>query len=239
MTHSKILAALGLSVAVLSTPALAQDPLSFRVAPQFDAGAPEATDTSAFRSAALRSDAVSIESSRIALERSRNPRVRAYANNVLVERKATTDALLPEGTSLTAGGTVVSDSQPFETRFDNPVGVVLAPVTISAGIAQRIVGGVLGGVGIVDNSPTEPGRRVAIGAEGQARIDRLKSAPTARDFDRTYVSQQARSDARTLGLYEAYSRNGDNAQGREFANQALPYIAGEHAHSANLADRVN
>ncbi len=239
MTHSKILAALGLSVAVLSTPALAQDPLSFRVSPQFDANAPEATDTSAFRSAALRSDAVSIESSRIALERSRNPRVRAYANNVLVERKATTQALLPEGTSLTAGGTVVSDTQPFETRLDNPVGVVLAPVTISAGIAQRIVGGVLGGVGLVDNSPAEPGRRVAIGAEGQARIDRLKSAPTSRDFDRTYVSQQARSDARTLGLYAAYSRNGDSAQGREFANQALPYIAGEHAHSADLADRVN
>lgn len=239
MTHSKILAALGLSVAMLSTPALAQDPLSFRVAPQFDGSAPEATDTSAFRSAALRSDAVSIESSRIALERSRNPRVRAYANHVLVERKATTDALLPEGTSLTAGGTVISDAQPFETRFDNPVGVILSPVTISAGIAQKIVGGVLGGVGIVDNSPSEPGRRVAIGAEGQARIDRLKSAPTARDFDRTYVSQQARSDARTLGLYEAYSRNGDSVQGREFANQALPYIAGEHAHSAVLADRVN
>ncbi|NEU13531.1 DUF4142 domain-containing protein [Methylobacterium sp. BTF04] len=239
MTKSNLLAALGLSVAVLSTPALAQEPLSFRVAPQFDANAPEATDTSAFRSAALRSDAVSIESSRIALERSRNPRVRAYANNVLVERKATTDALLPEGTSLTAGGTVVSDTQPFETRFDNPVGVVLAPVTISATIAQKIVGGVLGGVGIIDNSPSEPGRRVAIGPEGQARIDRLKSAPTGRDFDRTFVAQQARSDARTLGLYASYARSGDSAQGREFANQALPYIAGEHAHSANLADRVN
>ncbi len=163
-------------VAALATPALAQEPLSVRVAPQFDANQPAVTDTSDFRAAALRSDAVSIESSRIALERSRNPRVRQYAHNVLVERKATTQALLPEGTSLTAGGTVVSDAQPFETRLDNPVGVVLAPVTISATIAQRVVGGVLGGVGLVDNSPSEPGRRVAIGAEGQARIDRLKSA---------------------------------------------------------------
>lgn len=237
MTH-RTLAALGLSVAVLATPALAQDALSVRVAPQFDATGPEATETSSFRRAALRSDAVSIESSRIALERSRNPNVRAYAKNVLVERKATTTALLPEGTSLTAGGTVVSDTQPFETRLDNPIGVVLAPVTISATIAQRIVGGVLGGAGIVDNSPTEPGRRVAIGPEGQARIERLKNAPTSRAFDRTYVSQQAGSDARTLGLYEAYSRTGDDAQGREFARQALPYIASEHGHSAVLANRI-
>lgn len=238
MMNTKLLAALGLTVAALSTPALAQEPLSVRVAPQYDATSPAARDTSAFRSAALKSDAVSIESSRLALERSRNPNVRNYAQHVLVEREATTKALLPEGTSLTAGGTVVSDSQPFETRLDNPVGVILAPVTISAGIAQKVVGGVLGGVGLVDNSPGEPGRRVAIGPEGQARIDALKNARTAREFDRTYARQQARSDARTLGLYEAYSRNGDSAQGREFATQALPYIANQHGHSAVLADRL-
>ncbi|KQT19654.1 hypothetical protein ASG40_02165 [Methylobacterium sp. Leaf399] len=238
MSNLRLIAALGLSVAALATPAFAQDALSVRVAPQFDADAPEARNTEAFRGAALRSDAVSIESSRIALERSRNPNVRAYAKNVLVERKATTDALLPAGTSLTAGGTVVSDVQPFETRLDNPIGVVLAPVTISATIAQTIVGGVLGGVGIIDNSPAEPGRRVAIGAEGQARIDRLKTARGGRDFDRTYVSQQARSDARTLGLYDAYARNGDDSQGRAFARQALPYIANEHGHSARLAGRI-
>lgn len=238
MTNTRLLAALGLSVAMLATPALAQEPLSVRVAPQVDADSDEATDTEAFRGAALRSDAVSIESSRIALERSRNPNVRAYARTVLVERKATTDALLPAGTSLTAGGTVVSDTQPFATRLDNPVGVVLAPVTISATIAQNIVGGVLGGVGLIDNSPGEPGRRVAIGPEGQGRLDRLKGARAGRDFDRTYVTQQARSDARTLGLYEAYSRNGDDAQGRAFATQALPYIANEHGHSAVLANRI-
>ncbi|GJD39120.1 MULTISPECIES: DUF4142 domain-containing protein [Methylobacterium] len=238
MINTKLFVALGFTVAAITTPALAQEPLGIRVAPQFDANAPEARDTSSFRAAALRSDAVSIESSRIALERSRNPNVRNYAKNVLVEREATTKALLPEGTSLTAGGTVVSDSQPFETRFDNPVGVVLAPVTISATIASRIVGGVLGGVGIIDNTPGEPGRRVAIGPDGQARIDRLKNARTGREFDRTFVQQQARSDARTLGLYESYSRNGDNAQGREFANQALPYIANQHGHSAVLANRI-
>jgi len=240
MKQSTLLAALGLSVAAFASPALAQDPLAVRVgpgAPAFDGSTTATTRTPEFRAEALRSDAVSVESSRIALERSRNPKIRNYANRVLVERKATTDALLPEGTSLTAGGSVISDTQGIETRFDNPVGVILAPVTIAANIGTRVVGGVLGGVGLVDTSPGEPGRRVAIGPEGQAKIERLKSAQTSREFDRTYIAQQARSDARTLALYDGYARNGDSAQGRQFANEALPYIAGQHSHSAVLDDR--
>jgi predicted outer membrane protein len=232
-----VLAALGLSVAALSTPALAQDALPLRIGADAPIGA-AATDTPEFRAEALRSDAASIEASRIALERSRNPRVRNYANRVLVEREATTRALLPEGTSLTATGRVVSDRQGIPTRLNNPVGVVLAPVTIAANLGTSIVGGVLGGVGIVDNSPAEPGRRVALGPNGQARIERLRSAPTARDFDRTYIREQARSDARTLALYQTYAQNGDSAAGRRFANEALPFIADEHAHSATLAGRV-
>ncbi|KQO88317.1 hypothetical protein ASF33_22400 [Methylobacterium sp. Leaf92] len=232
-----VLAALGLSFATLATPALAQDALPLRIggdAPIGRAG----TDTRDFRAAALRSDATSIEASRIALERSRNPHVRNYANRILVERQATTRALLPEGTSLTASGRVVSDQQGIPTRLDNPIGVVLAPVTLAANIGTGIVGGVLGGVGLIDNSPGEPGRRVALGPNGQQRLERLRSARSARDFDRAYVSGQARSDARTLALYGTYARNGDSAAGRTFANEALPYIADEHAHSATLANRI-
>jgi predicted outer membrane protein len=69
-------------------------------------------------------------------------------------------------------------------------------------------------------------------------LAQLQSAPNGRAFDRTYINQQARSDARTLALYDAYARSGDNAQGRRFANEALPYIADEHAHSASLAVRA-
>ena len=234
------LAAISLSVAALSTPAFAQDALPIRINPfatQQDVGA-AATDTPAFRTEALRSDAASIEASRIALDRSRNPNVRNYANRVLVERKATTDALLPPGTSLTRGGSVVSDNQGIRTDLSNPVGLILAPVTVAANIGTSIVGGVLGGVGIIDNSPNEPGRRVALGERGQARLEQLKAAPNGRAFDRAYVGQQARSDARTLALYDAYARTGDSAQGRRFANEALPYVADEHAHSASLAARI-
>lgn len=234
------LAVLGLSVAAISAPAFAQDALPIRVLPfanQDGVGA-AATETPAFRAEALRSDAASIEASRIALQRSRNPQVRNYANRVLVERKATTDALLPPNTSLTRNGSVVSDNQGIRTDLSNPVGLVLAPVTVAANIGTGIVGGALGAVGIVDNSPAEPGRRVALGERGQAQLAQLQAAPNGRAFDRTYIDQQARSDARTLALYDAYAKQGDNAQGRKFATEALPYIADEHAHSATIAARI-
>ena len=234
------LAVLGLSVAAISAPAFAQDALPIRILPfanQDSVGA-AATETPAFRAEALRSDAASIEASRMALERSRNPRVRNYANRVLVERKATTDALLPPNTSLSRNGSVVSDNQGIRTDLSNPVGLVLAPVTVAANIGTSIVGGALGAVGIVDNSPAEPGRRVALGERGQARLAQLQAAPNGRAFDRAYVDQQARSDARTLALYDSYAKSGDNAQGRKFATEALPYIADEHAHSASLAARI-
>ena len=233
------LAVLGLSAA-FTAPAFAQDALPIRVLPfaQQDGVGAAATETPAFRAEALRSDAASIEASRMALQRSRNPQVRNYANRVLVERKATTDALLPPNTSLSRNGTVVSDNQGIRTDLSNPIGLVLAPVTVAANLGTSIVGGALGAVGIIDNSPTEPGRRVAIGERGQARLARLQSAPNGRAFDRTYVDQQARSDAQTLALYDAYAKSGDNAQGRKFATEALPYIADEHAHSATLANRI-
>lgn len=231
------LAVLGFSVASLATPALAQDALPVRIFPNPTDAGPAATSTPAFRAEALRSDAASIEASRIALERSRNPNVRAYANRVLVDRKATTDALLPPGTSLSRGGTVVSDNQGIRTDLSNPLGVILAPVTLAANIGTTVVGGTLGAVGLVDNSPTEPGRRVALGERGQARLQQLQAAPNGRAFDRTYINQQARSDANTLALYASYARNGENARGRQFANEALPYIAEEHAQSSILADR--
>ncbi|MFC6788287.1 DUF4142 domain-containing protein [Methylobacterium komagatae] len=232
------LAALGFSVAAIATPAMAQDALPVRIFPTpADAGPVATTSTPAFRAEALRSDAASIEASRMALERSRNPRVRSYANQVIETRQATTNALLPAGTSLNRNGTVVSDNQGIRTDLSNPAGLILAPVTIAANIGTSIVGGTLGAVGLVDNNPAEPGRRVALGERGQARLAQLQAAPNGRAFDRTFIRQQARADAQTLALYDTYAKGGNNAQGRQFANEALPYIAQEHAESSTLAVR--
>lgn len=183
-------------------------------------------NTGVFRAEALRSDAYSIEASRIALARSNNPGVRAQADRVITNRQATTDALLPPGTSLTQGGIVVADAG--RGSVDSPLGLITAPLTIAGGI----VGGI---TGVVDNRPSEPGKRVALDPARQKKLADL-NATRGRAFDRTYAGQQTASDAETLGLYKAYAQTGDSAQGRQFARQATPLLQDELDHSARLYD---
>ncbi|GLS45291.1 DUF4142 domain-containing protein [Methylobacterium brachythecii] len=220
MKQTLALAAFGLS-AVLAGPAFAQEPLPVRVAPP-EASLPVGalTNTGTFRVEALRSDAASIASSQLALQRSRNRDVRDYARRVIETREATTDALLPPGTLLTASGLIAFDRMGDAAASGNPAGIVLTPVAVPSRMA--------------DGDSGEPGRRVALGAQGQARVDRLRATPDGGSFDQLYVAQQARADARALALYEGYARSGDSTQGRRFANEALPYIAAEHDRSSNI-----
>jgi len=218
-TLSRITLAL-VSIASAS-PAFAQDSILSVVSP-----ASPSVNTSVFRAEALRSDAYSIEASRIALARSRNPMVRARADRVITNRQATTDALLPTGTSLTAGGIVVTDAG--RGPVDTPLGLITAPLTIAGGI----VGGM---TSIVDNQPTEPGKRVALDPARQKKLANL-NATRGRAFDRTYSGQQATSDAENLRLYKVYAQTGDSAQGRQFARQAIPMLQDEFDSSARLHD---
>src|SRR4051812_1340886 len=74
--------ALGALMASLATPAVAQ------MAPM---AVP--TDREGFRQMAMMSDAFEIASSQLALERSRNPRIRAYAQKMITDHAATSQAL--------------------------------------------------------------------------------------------------------------------------------------------------
>ncbi|MCB4805896.1 putative outer membrane protein [Methylobacterium brachiatum] len=181
-------------------------------------------NTSVFRAEALRGDAYSIEASRLALARSNNPRIRAQANTVITNRQATTDALLPPGTSLTPDGLVVADAG--RGSINSPLGLITAPLTIAGGVVGAVTG-------VVDNRPSEPGKRVALDPVRQKKLADL-DASRGRAFDRTYAGQQAASDAETLKLYQAYARTGDSAQGRQFARQATPMLQDEFDGSARL-----
>ena len=213
-----------LTIALLSvaaaTSASAQDLGLGVVAP----ASPE-VHTGMFRAEALRGDAYSIEASRMALSRSNDPKVRTQANRVIINRQATTDALLPTGTSLTAGGIVVADAS--RGSIDSPLGLITAPLSI--------VGGIVGNVtGVVDNRPSEQGKRVALDPARQKKLADL-DATRGRAFDRTYAGQQTASDAETLKLYKAYAQTGDSARGREFARQATPMLQDEFDGSARLS----
>lgn len=223
------LSTLALALAISATApssASAQDALlpSFTLSP-----ASPAINTSVFRAEALRDDAYSIEASRMALARSNDPNVRKLAGKVITNRQATTDALLPPGTSLTPGGIVVSDAG--RGTFDTPLGIVGAPIAV--------IGGVVTGTtpAVIDNRPSEPGKRVALDPVRQKRIADLGAA-RGRAFDRTYTRQQAVADTETVNLYQAYSQIGDSVAGRQFARQAVPLLQDERDDAAALHGRM-
>ena len=199
--------AIGLALAA-ATPASAQSLLPFF--------GPSTASTMEFRAEALRGDAYEIESSRIALDRSRNPAVRSYAREIIRGHQKTTDALLPPGTSLNATGNVVSDRE--GGPFDSPFGFITAPLTLPVTVIGRVFDGSL-----IDNKPNEPGRRVALDARRQAKLAELQSAPPRR-FTATYTAQQVQSHQEAVALYRGYAANGDLAEGRLFATQALPTL---------------
>ena len=212
------------AVLAVATPASAQGLFPF-----FDAG-PTTESTFRFRAEALRSDAYEIESSRIALQRSKDPAIRSYARGIIRDHKKTTDALLPEGYSLDAGGAVVSDKE--GGPFSSPFGLITAPLSIPAGI----IGRTLQGRSIIDNRPNEPGRRVALDERRQAQLAELSAVPSRR-FGAAYTTQQVASHQEAVGLYQRYAAGGDSPQGRAFAGQALPHLEGHLDRASRLEAR--
>lgn len=172
MTKAAILAAL-----LIAGPALAETPLPLRVAP----GDPVTLSLGAFRAEALRADAYSIALSRLALRRSKDARVRDYAERALTYRKATSKALDPDQ---------------------------------AEALSPRDAQG-------------------SLGAAARARLDRL-GAGSARSFDRAFIEEAARADARTLALYRGFAQSGDDETGRRFAAEAVPYLAAEADRSASI-----
>ena len=229
MIRSVLLGTLG-AAALLASPATAQD---LRIFPGATDGGPlglGATDqTEAFRAEALRSDAYNIEASRIALDKSRDRRVRAYATDQIADRQATTDALLPPGTSLDGSGRVVSDAD-SGGLLDSPLGLITAPLRITGTLVTSTL---QGQPRLVDARPNQPGKRVTLDPRRSGELEQLQATPAGRSFDSVYAEQQARSGADTQHLYETQVRYGSGPSQR-FATEALPVVGGQ----ANRADRI-
>jgi predicted outer membrane protein len=224
MKKSLLLGAAGLALAAAASPASAQSPLL-----PFPGLASPTESTMSFRAEALRSDAYEIEAARVALDRSRDPRVRSYAREMIRDHQKTTDALLPTGYSLNATGNVVRDEK--DGPFDTPLGFITAPLTIPV----NIVGRTLGGESLIDNKPNEPGKRVALDPRRQAMLQQLATSSNSRAFNRTYTKQQVQSHQEAVALYAGYAQNGDEEEGRVFAGQALPGLQ-MHLEQANRLD---
>jgi predicted outer membrane protein len=206
----------------LATPASAQNLFT----PLFG-GADTPETTMQFRAEALRSDAYEIEASRVALERSRSPRVRAFARQMIADHTATTNALLPPGASLNAAGNVVSEKE--AGVFDNgPLGILVAPLSVPV----NLVGDVFG------PGANEGGHRVALDPRRAAMLGELNTARGQRGFNATYTKQQVKAHQEAVALYANEAQNGDLDEARTFASQALPALQGHLNHAVALDERV-
>jgi predicted outer membrane protein len=151
MKNSIAIAAL---LASLSAPALAQAPMP--------------VDREGFRQMAMQADAFEIASSRLALDRSRNPNVRAYAQSMISDHRATSEALNggravygASGEILTGGITGGLLGAGIGALAGGPVGAAVgagvgaaagattgAVATAPSGAAGGTVGGTLAGAGV-------------------------------------------------------------------------------------------
>ncbi len=179
------------------------DALPLRIGADAPVGA-AGTSTPAFRAEALRSDAASIEASRIPWSA---PATRACATTPTASWSSARPPPRPAARGHLADGYRPRRlrRQGIPTRLDNPLGVVLAPVTIAANLGTNIVGGVLGGVGIVDNS--RPSRAAGSRSARTARSASPACRPPATAATSTATTSASRPvDARTLALYQTYAR---------------------------------
>jgi predicted outer membrane protein len=205
----------------LATPASAQG----LFAPAGDAGLPQSTMQ--FRTEALRSDAYEIESSRIALERSRNPRVRAFARQMIKDHTDTTNALLPPGASLNGAGNVVAEKE--AGVFDNgPLGILVAPFSVPV----NLIGSTFG------PGPNQGGHRVALDQRRADMLQELNAPRGQRAFNATYTRQQVKAHQEAVALYANEAQNGSLEEARTFAGQALPGLQMHLNHAVSLDERV-
>ncbi|TGD95986.1 DUF4142 domain-containing protein [Methylobacterium nonmethylotrophicum] len=219
-----LVALTGLAVA-LATPAFAQQIGNFNE----------------FRSMALMSNAFEVKSSQIALEKSRNPRVRDYAREMIRDHRAANVALLG-GRETVARGTGIGG------LIEAPFAIAGGAVGAATGAAAGVVGGTLQGgpVGGLEGLGTGAARGAQVGANAvdldgdvtttaatqavplspqqQAMLAELADTPAGPAFDRTYARMQVQAHSMTVANYQAYAQTGPNPALRSYVQQALPVM---------------
>lgn len=190
-----------------------------------------------FREDAMQANAFEVQSAQIALQKSRNGRVRNYAQEALRDHRAANVALAGgSGGAMAAGG-------PIGGLLTAPLAVAGGAVGAGVGAATGAVGGTLTGgpVGGLQGVGTGAAQGAAAGSQlggvgmeatgastlvppnpqQQAMLAELSAAPAGARFDRLYVQQQIQSHQMAIGMTQAYAQGGPNPALRTYAQQVL------------------
>lgn len=215
---------------------------------------PAFAQMSDFRVESMQSNAFEVQSAQIALQKSRNARVRTYAKEALRDHRAANVAL-SGGATGTMGA--MADGGPIGGLIGAPLAVAGGAVGAGLGAATGVVGGTLTGgpvgglqgVGTGAAQGAAAGGRLGGGAmventgastvvppnqQQQAMLAELSATPAGSRFDRLYVSQQIQSHQMAIGMTQAYAQSGPNPALRTYAQQVLPSLQ-EHY---NMLERL-
>ena len=211
--------ALAVVLACAGTPAFAQG----MVMGGQPAMAPMSTE--GFRMMALQSDAFEIESSRMALQRSRNPAVQRFAQQMVGDHAATSQAL--------NGGQPMYGGMPGGTVGGAATGAVVGAVV--GGPVGAVVGGAVGATaGSAGGGMMASSGGVALDARHAAMLNQLASVPPGPRFDATYGAMQVQAHQEAVAMFAAYAQGGSSPAMRSFAQQALPALQ----HHLAMAQRL-
>ena len=76
---------------------------------------------------------------------------------------------------------------------------------------------------MVDGGKVKATLPTALDSEHQKLLDDLK-AKNGKEFDQTYDQVQVKAHRDAVALFEAYGKNGDNADLKSWASQTLPHL---------------
>jgi predicted outer membrane protein len=206
-------------LACAATPAFAQG-LVMAAPP----GAMAPMSTEGFRLMAMQSDAFEIESSRMALQRSRNPGVQRFAQMMIGDHAATSQAL--------NGGRPVYGGPAGSTIGGAATGAVVGAVV--GGPVGAVVGGAVGATAGSATGGMAAAGGVTLDARHAAMLNQLASVPPGPQFDATYGAMQVQAHQEAVAMFAAYAQGGANPAMRSFAQQALPALQ----HHLAMASRL-
>lgn len=235
------------AAAFAGAPALAQTqtvPGQTRPGTTATQGAPRAEVVEAVefvRMAAI-SDMFEIQSSQLAMQRSQNPQVRQFAQEMAQDHQRTTNELQqlvrqmhgaapPPGSGSTAGaaprsgeggGGAASSSGHGASGAHGP-GAAATGSSARDGADAR--GSATGGGDARAETDMAQAMQIPnrLDARHQQMLRQLQMAQGA-GFDRLYAQQQVEAHRSAVDMFQNYARGGDNEQLRQFAQRTLPTL---------------
>ncbi|PVE23073.1 DUF305 domain-containing protein [Microvirga sp. KLBC 81] len=193
-------------------------------------------DSQSYRMMAAQSDAFEIASSQLALQRSRNPTVRRFAQEMIQAHAQTSQALNGGRPVYTASGEFIAGSLGGTLAGAGIGALIGGPVGAAVGAGVGAAAGTTAGAAaeVQSTGSITPVRiGVPLSPEKTAMLNQLASTSGAQ-FDRLYGQYQRMGHQEALALHANYAQAGGDPSLRQFAASVVPHIEQHMADTRRL-----